>query len=197
MACAGISAPAVSLSQECTAAKHCTANWRGCNPAELLFSEDSALPEPLRERPGLRRLPPWHFDHESATRPADARNSRTHDLSGFGCDRSAHLALGAAGALLQYVRDTQRSTLPHLRGLRSNGSDMVSCWMPPAAATWNWKSACRGDHEHTLAGVLDRTATAMGSRCLRRWMQSATARPWPCCNSVITPSALLLDVEHL
>ncbi len=39
-------------------------------PAELLVSEDGTLPEALRDRPGLRRLPPWHFDTDSATRAA-------------------------------------------------------------------------------------------------------------------------------
>ncbi len=137
-------------------------------PAELLVSEDGTLPEAVRDRPGLRRLPPWHFDTDSATRLLCAQFA-THDLSGFGV-AELKLALGAAGALLQYVRDTQRSALPHLRGLTvERRSDSI---LLDAASRRNLEleSSLSGNNEHTLAGALDRTATAMGSRCLRRWI---------------------------
>ena len=137
-------------------------------PAELLVSEDGALPEALRDRPGLRRLPPWHFDTDSATRLLCAQFA-THDLSGFGV-AELKLALGAAGALLQYVRDTQRSAMPHLRGLTvERRSDSI---LLDAASRRNLELeiSLSGNNEHTLAGALDRTATAMGSRCLRRWI---------------------------
>ena len=61
-------------------------------------------------------VPPWHFDLASASRLLTDQLG-TLDLRGFGADELP-LAIGAAGALLQYVRDTQRSALPHIRALQ-------------------------------------------------------------------------------
>lgn len=85
-------------------------------PAELLYPEHSALAELLGKRPGLRPQAPWHFEQDTAERLL-CQQFNTRDLSGFGC---AHLelAIGAAGCLLQYARDTQRSELPHIRRIQ-------------------------------------------------------------------------------
>jgi len=137
-------------------------------PAELLTCEDSTLPEAVRDRPGLRRLPPWHFDCDSATRLLCAQFG-THDLSGFGVEELT-IALGAAGALLQYVRDTQRTAMPHLRSLAVERHEDGILLDAASRRNLELETSLSGHHEHTLAGVLDRTATAMGSRCLRRWI---------------------------
>ncbi|MHB8473189.1 MAG: DNA mismatch repair protein MutS [Gammaproteobacteria bacterium] len=137
-------------------------------PAELLVSEDSPLPEVLRDRSGLRRLPPWHFDSDSAQRLLCAQFA-THDLDGFGVSELT-LALGAAGALLHYVRDTQRSALPHLRGLVVERREDGILLDAASRRNLELETSLSGRPEHTLAGVLDHTATAMGSRCLRRWI---------------------------
>ncbi len=68
------------------------------------------------------------------------------------------------------MRDTQRSALPHLRGLTvERRSDSI---LLDAASRRNLELevSLSGNNEHTLAGALDRTVTAMGSRCLRRWI---------------------------
>src|SRR3984957_10883497 len=79
-------------------------------PAELL-APDGAQPALTRsgaaqDRPWRLRAP-WHFDTESATR-ALTEQFRTRDLAGFGC-ADKPLAIAAAGALLAYVRETQKS----------------------------------------------------------------------------------------
>src|SRR5256885_1735421 len=63
----------------------------------------------------LRPRPPWHFELASASRLLTDQLG-TLDLRGFGADELP-LAIAAAGALLQYVRDTQKSALPHIRAL--------------------------------------------------------------------------------
>ncbi|MDD2768820.1 MAG: DNA mismatch repair protein MutS, partial [Methylococcus sp.] len=138
------------------------------NPAELLVSEDESPLGGLAERKGLTRRPPWHFDPESGRRRLLAQFG-TQDLSGFGCEHLG-VALGAAGCLLQYVRDTQRSALPHIRSVHAEtGAEYISL---DAASRRNleldWHPS--GRTEFTLLGILDRTASVMGGRLLRRWI---------------------------
>ncbi len=138
------------------------------NPAELLFSEDWVLPEALKQRSGLCRRPPWHFDEISA-RQRVLTQFNTLDLKGFGCE-AMPIAIAAAGALLQYVKDTQQSTLPHIQGLRIESSDDSIALDAASRRNLELDTHPSGYTQYTLFGVLDKTATAMGSRCLRRWL---------------------------
>ncbi len=138
------------------------------NPAELLYSEDWLLPASLKQRSGLCRRPAWHFDSESA-RQQLLRQFNTLDLKGFGCENLT-AAIAAAGALLNYVKETQQSALPHIQGLMTESShDSI---LLDAASRRNLELDYHpsGLLQHTLFGVLDKTITAMGSRCLRRWL---------------------------
>jgi DNA mismatch repair protein MutS len=139
------------------------------NPAEIIVNEAVTLPQELQGRTGLRHEPPWLFDTDSARRQLNTQFG-TRDLSGFGCE-DLPAAIGAAGGLLQYVKNTQRSELPHLRALRVE--DRRDSLVLDAATRRNLEleAAVSGRREHTLAGVLDHTATAMGGRLLRRWIQ--------------------------
>jgi len=114
----------------------------------------------------VRTRPPWHFELASATR-ALTEQLQVADLRGFGV-ADLPQALCAAGALLQYVRDTQRSALPHIRALLlERRSDALAL---DAATQRNLEldSSLSGQESATLFGVLDATVTAMGSRALRR-----------------------------
>ncbi|MDO9104496.1 MAG: DNA mismatch repair protein MutS [Methylovulum sp.] len=138
------------------------------NPAELLFSEDWSVPAQLKQRNGLCRRPPWHFDAASARQRVLAQ-FKTLDLKGYGCE-GLPLAVAAAGALLQYVKDTQQNALPHIQGIRIESSD--DCIVLDAASRRNLELDTHpsGQLQYTVFGVLDKTATAMGGRCLRRWL---------------------------
>ncbi|MEQ1530235.1 MAG: DNA mismatch repair protein MutS [Methylococcales bacterium] len=138
------------------------------NPAELLFSEDWPVPAALKQRSGLCRRPPWHFEPESA-RQSVLKQFNTLDLKGYGCD-DLPAAIAAAGALLQYIKDTQQSALPHIQGIATeNSNDTI---LLDAASRRNLELDFHpsGQLQYTLFGVLDKTITAMGSRCLRRWL---------------------------
>ena len=137
-------------------------------PAELLFSEDWTLPQNIQQRTGLCRRPPWHFDQDSARQRVLAQ-FKTLDLKGFGCDEMS-VAVAAAGALLQYVKDTQQSALPHIQGISTESS--ADSILLDAATRRNLELDYHpsGQIEFTLLGVLDKTTTSMGSRCLRRWI---------------------------
>ncbi len=138
------------------------------DPAELLLPEDQDFDLAVAERPGARRRPPWEFELDSARR-ALCEQFQTRDLAGFGCDH-LELALAAAGALLAYARTTQRTALPHLRGIAHERSD--DCVQLDAATRRNLEldTNLRGGRDNTLLAVLDDTATAMGGRLLQRWL---------------------------
>jgi DNA mismatch repair protein MutS len=138
------------------------------NPAELLFSEGWILPVSLKQRGGLCRRAPWHFEPESA-RLLVLKQFNALDLKGYGCD-GLSVAIAAAGALLQYIKDTQQSALPHIQGISTESS--TDSILLDAASRRNLELDFHptGQAEFTLLGVLDKTATAMGSRCLRRWL---------------------------
>ena len=138
------------------------------NPAELLYNEEQSLPGTLKERRGLCKRPPWHFELDSCHQLI-LKQFNCHDLKGYGCE-DLPAAICAAGSLLQYVRDTQQSALPHIQGISVEYAD--ECISLDAASRRNLEldSHPSGQIQYTLLGVLDKTVTAMGSRCLRRWL---------------------------
>ena len=138
------------------------------NPAEILVNEQNQLPDSISRRRKLQQQPPWLFDQETATRLLTTQFG-TKDLSGFGCN-DFNIALCAAGCIMQYVKDTQRSALPHIRALTPElQEDSV---MIDAASRRNLEleTNLSGSHDNTLVSVLDKTVTPMGSRMLRRWI---------------------------
>lgn len=140
------------------------------NPAELLYPEgfdDFAL---IGQRRGLRRRPEWEFDIESATSQLNEQFG-TRSLSGFGVQNMS-LGLGAAGCVLQYVKDTQRTALPHIRQIRHEQSNTQVQLDAATRRNLELTQNLSGGIDNTLFSVMDTTATAMGSRLLQRFIHS-------------------------
>ena len=138
-------------------------------PAEVIVDEDQALQGAFDDRIRVTRRPPWHFEHDSAQRLLCGQFG-TQDLSGFGCDSLPH-GVAAAGALLQYVTDTQKAALPHVSSISVQLRDDAVIMDGPTRRNLELEESLSGHPQHTLAGIMDRCCTAMGSRLLRRWMQ--------------------------
>ena len=137
-------------------------------PAELLIPDDWESNTPIERRRSVRRRAPWEFDQDSAHK-ALTQQLGTKDLVGFGC-ADLTLGLGAAGALLGYAKETQRTALPHLRSItQERFEDSV---VIDSASRRNLEIDCNlsGGRDNTLLDVLDHSATAMGSRLLARWL---------------------------
>ncbi|EOI3549726.1 DNA mismatch repair protein MutS [Cronobacter turicensis] len=138
------------------------------NPAELLYAEDFAEMALIEGRRGLRRRPLWEFELDTARQQLNLQFG-TRDLVGFGVE-NAPRGLCAAGCLLQYVKDTQRTSLPHIRSItmerQQDGIIMDAATRRNLEITQN----LAGGVENTLASVLDCTVTPMGSRMLKRWL---------------------------
>jgi DNA mismatch repair protein MutS len=137
-------------------------------PAETLVGEDVTWPASVTALPGLRKRPPWHFDAETAQRQLCAF-FKVRDLSGFGCE-GMPLATAAAGALLGYVEETQKSALPHLSGLAVENAGETIALDAATRRNLELDTHASGRIENTLLGVLDETVTPMGARALRRWL---------------------------
>ncbi|HHI77215.1 MAG TPA: DNA mismatch repair protein MutS, partial [Gammaproteobacteria bacterium] len=137
-------------------------------PAELL------LPEGLEFDPsgwfegGITRRPDWHFEPDSAERLL-CRQFQVRDLGGFGL-QDHPLVVAAAGALLQYLEETQQGALPHITGIRLERPDEALVIDAATRRNLELDQAASGRRDHALAGLMDRCATAMGSRLLRRWI---------------------------
>ncbi len=137
-------------------------------PAELLYSEDFAEMSLISSVQGKRRRPEWEFDYDTSMSLL-LNQFGTKDLRGFGIT-DAYLSIQAAGCLMQYVKDTQKSALPHINAImRFNPSDSI---VLDAATRRNLELTrnLSGGIDNTLSWVLDNTATAMGSRMLQRWI---------------------------
>ena len=137
-------------------------------PAELLLPEDQSFAEAVTSRAGAKRLAPWHFEADTALRLLTTQLN-TRDLHGFGCE-GMKTAIRAAGALLHYAQETQRNSLPHIRSLTVEQPDDAIIIDPASRRNLEIDINQKGDSTFTLAWVLDSTATAMGSRLLRRWL---------------------------
>jgi DNA mismatch repair protein MutS len=143
-------------------------------PAEILASETQA--DRVRERLSengltvlVTRREDWFFNRDAA-HDLLTRHFGTSSLKGFGCE-DLDPGLGAAGAVLAYLRETQKNELRHIRGLRrySDGDFMIL----DAAARRNLEitlSMSGRDKDGTLISIIDKTRTPMGGRLLASWV---------------------------
>ncbi len=141
-------------------------------PAEVVVEEQTPqvtmLTNALGERSGLTERAPWHFDAQTAHRLV-CEQLGTRELAGFGVADDA-LGIAAAGALLDYVRDTQRTALPHIQALTQERRDDTVTLDTVSRRNLEITRNLTGDEAHTLISVLDTTKTGMGARCIRRWL---------------------------
>jgi DNA mismatch repair protein MutS len=145
-------------------------------PAELIapdsfFDAAEAIASvPGTGRVAVTRLAEWQFDLQTATKLLTSQFG-TKDLAGFGVE-GMDTAVCAAGALLGYVQQTQRSALPHLAGLRVEREDAFVRMDAATRRNLEITETIRGEPAPTLFSVLNSTATAMGTRRLREWLHS-------------------------
>ena len=137
-------------------------------PAELLLPDDFAHAAVDATKCPKRRLAPWQFDLDSATQSL-TRQFNTYDLGGFG-GADLTVAISAAGALLDYLKHTQRTALPHIQGLTVEQSAAFVQLDAATRRNLEIDLTLRGEPTPTLYSLLDTTETAMGARLLRRWL---------------------------
>jgi DNA mismatch repair protein MutS len=145
-------------------------------PAEILLPEglEITLPgvaggtTPIAQT----RRPAWHFSADNA-RLMLREHFHVHSLSAFGIgdagDGAAEqeLAIAAAGALLQYARDTQASALPHVQSLQVEEENVYLGLDTATRRNLELTETLRGQSAPTLFSLLDDCVTSMGGRYLR------------------------------
>ncbi|MCH8976045.1 MAG: DNA mismatch repair protein MutS, partial [Proteobacteria bacterium] len=137
-------------------------------PAELLISEDSALKHKVKCQRNVTTRPDWHFDKESAVELLK-NQFKVRELSGFGCEEMP-LAISAAGCLLQYAEETQRSALQHLQAICVEHQQDSIILDAVSRRNLELETDNEGSGKHSLLSVLKTTSTAMGGRLLGRWL---------------------------
>lgn len=138
------------------------------HPAELLVNETFTQQNLLQQFSGLRTRPPWDFEYETAVRLL-TQQFKTKDLTGFGV-ADLPIAVTAAGCLLQYAKETQRTTLHHIQSLQVERHDEAVILDATTRRNLELVINLQGENENTLASIFDQCATTMGSRLLRRWL---------------------------
>jgi len=136
-------------------------------PAEVLISQISNLKSQISNH--LSPYDDWRFELGNA-RQALLDHFGVASLAGFGCE-GLPLAVRAAGAIAQYLRETQRAALSQLRSLSTYST---AAFMNLDAATRRnlelLQTVRTGSVKGSVLGVLDATVTAMGGRLLRQWL---------------------------
>ncbi|MCW8092818.1 DNA mismatch repair protein MutS [Alteromonas sp. ASW11-130] len=155
---------------ECASDEQLLAELQRVNPAELLYPEGFTSLPLIEQRKGLRRRPEWEFDVDTAVTQLNEQ-FQTRELGGFGVEELT-LGLGAAGCVLQYVKDTQRTALPHIRSLHKLQQNSLVQLDAATRRNLELTHNLSGGQDNTLFSVLDTTATAMGSRLLQRFIHA-------------------------
>jgi DNA mismatch repair protein MutS len=138
------------------------------NPAELLLAEDSRLNTELGDF--TRRLrAPWLFDLAACRRLLHEHFS-VRNLEAFGCENEP-LAISAAAVCLGYARESQLNALKQISNLRMENTADTIVLDPGTRRHLELVENARQESQHTLVGVIDRTANPMGARKLRAWLQ--------------------------
>lgn len=137
-------------------------------PVELLYSEDFDAMDVINVYKGIRRRPVWEFELATAVQQLN-RQFGTQDLRAFGVEK-ATLGLCAAGCLLQYAKETQRTALPHIQSISFVQNNENIQLDASTRRNLELTQNLAGGQENTLAAILDKCVTPMGSRLLKRWL---------------------------
>ena len=150
------------------------------NPAETLVSElqaESPWARVLRtQRPiGLTTRPSWDFQAEEA-RKSLFSHFKIATLDGFGIDDKNPEAI-AAGALITYLRETQKTSLGHITKLIPyRKSEALALDEMTRRSLELTRTLREGKRDGSLLAVIDRAVTPMGSRLIAEWLASPSTQ---------------------
>ncbi|MDQ2652061.1 MAG: DNA mismatch repair protein MutS [Chloroflexota bacterium] len=136
--------------------------------AEVVLSGDEGGASWLPEATTISSTEPWQWRLER-TRDLLCDHFGVTMLDGFGLE-ALPCAIRAAGGLLAYLQETQRSSLSQLTSLHHYSTDGFMVLDAQARRNLELLESGRGERRHSLVAVLDQTCTPMGARLLRTWL---------------------------
>lgn len=139
-------------------------------PREVLLSSVEGLQPLLPDVPAptVTTVEPWIFDRDRSKEALLAQLG-TAGVEGFGLSNRS-LAVTAAGALVQYLRETQKAQLSHVRSVSFRNVTDAMIVDPPTMKHLEVLVSSEGTRTGSLLAEIDQTVTAMGSRRLRAWL---------------------------
>jgi len=148
--------------------------------AELtrIMPQECLIPNSLQEDEWVGKLQDvtitfqddWIFDHSTGFNTL-CELFGTSSLDGFGCE-NLQLGIGASGAVIHYLKETQRSALTYITRLTPYFTSEFMILDPATLRNLELTKTIRSNEKTgSLIWVLDKTITAMGGRLLRSWIQ--------------------------
>ncbi len=146
-------------------------------PAELLLADDDSIDTQGNNaisqfltmgKTHCHTVPGWYFNHDVALELM-TKQFGTADLTAFGCDELP-LVVSVAGALLQYAKDMQYTSIPHVQHFQVIHNDAYLLIDASSRRNLEIEFNLSGGREHTLIALMDNCRNPMGSRLLRRWL---------------------------
>ena len=141
-------------------------------PAEILYNEiitERSIFDNIR---GIRKRNEWEFELTTCYKLL-CTQFKTQDLSGFGVN-DAPIGICAAGCLINYVKETQKCSIPHIQSIRLNHKHDYIVMDASTRKNLELTVNTSGGYENTLASVIDHCSTPMGSRLIKRWIHLPT-----------------------
>ncbi|MGF6147472.1 DNA mismatch repair protein mutS [Kingella potus] len=140
--------------------------------AEILLPDGKSAPANLPREANITRLNNWQFAADSGFELL-TRYFGSQDLRGFGLDAEEHApAIGAAGALLNYIKLTQSELPRHLDGLSLESESEYIGMDAATRRNLEITQTIGGKQSPTLFSILDCCETHMGSRLLALWLHN-------------------------
>ncbi len=110
----------------------------------------------------------WTF-HTAQAKRSLLEHFKTQSLDGFGFSHLP-LAICAAGGLIHYLNETQKTTLQHINRISTVHLDDFMLLDEATVHSLELVRSSSGERKHSLLGLLDQTQTPMGARTVREWI---------------------------
>lgn len=136
------------------------------HPAEILYPDNQKLPDGILGH--TTSMPAWKFEPGKCSEVLLTQFKST-TLNGFGL-RANSLSIRAAGAIIQYLKETQPDALNLLNSLRSYSLNEFMTLDASTRRNLELDETLRGERKGSLLGTLDATITPMGKRMIHQWV---------------------------
>lgn len=136
------------------------------HPAEILYPDNQKLPDGINGH--TTSVPAWKFEPGKCNETLLAQ-FKSSTLDGFGLKANS-LSVRAAGAIIQYLKETQPDALNLLNSLRSYSLNEFMTLDASTRRNLELDETLRGERKGSLLGTLDATITPMGKRMIHQWV---------------------------